>query len=400
MTSTPTNPTSPGSCLAIIPARGGSKGIPHKNIRQLAGKPLLAWTIEAARAAQQVTRVVVSTDDPQIRQIALQYGAEVVLRPSEISGDTASSESALLHTLDYLKTTENYQPELVAFLQCTSPLMLPADIDGTIQALRQDQADSAFSAIRFFHFIWKREADGATGINHDKKFRQRRQERTPEYLENGAVYVFNTQEFLQAKHRFFGKTAIYEIPPSRSLEIDEPGDLEMAEFLLQRSANQAKTAHLPRPVHAVVFDFDGVFTDNRVLVDENGVESVMCNRSDGMGLIMLRQAGVPLLVISKEENPVVSARCRKLGIECIQKCDDKLPVMKKWLAERQLTLASTIYMGNDINDLACLEAAGCGVIVADAHPAVRPAAQLVLTNPGGFGAIRELCDLVLQNLNS
>lgn len=397
MTSAPTNASTPASCLAIIPARGGSKGIPHKNIRLLAGKPLLAWTIEAARAAQQVTRVVVSTDDPQIRQIALQYGAEVVLRPAEISGDTASSESALLHTLDYLKSAENYQPVLVAFLQCTSPLMLPADIDGTIQALRQEHADSAFSAIRFFHFLWKRETSGATGINHDKKFRQRRQERSPEFLENGAVYVFKTQEFRQAKHRFFGKTAIYEIPPARSLEIDEPGDLEMAEFLLQRATAQAKSAALPHPVQAVVFDFDGVFTDNRVIVDEQGTESVLCNRSDGMGLIMLRQAGIPLLVISKEENPVVSARCRKLGIPCIQKCDDKLPVMRDWLKQQNLELAHTLYMGNDINDLECLRAAGCGVIVADAHPDVRSAAQLILQHPGGHGAIRELCDLILQN---
>jgi N-acylneuraminate cytidylyltransferase len=224
------------SCLAIIPARGGSKGVPRKNIRLLAGRPLIGWTIEAAREAQQVARVVVSTDDDDIARVAKQFGAEVVQRPIDISGDTASSESALLHTLNHLRETEGYQPDLVAFLQCTSPFTTSADVDSTILTLREQRADSAFSASRFFHFIWRQDECGAAGVNHNKKIRQRRQDRPAEYVENGAIYVMETVGFLEAKHRFFGKTVIQEMNPRQSLEIDELDDFAMAEALLRNRA--------------------------------------------------------------------------------------------------------------------------------------------------------------------
>jgi len=229
MTTTP-------SCLAIIPARGGSKGVPKKNIRLLAGKPLIAWTIHAAREARSVTRIAVSTDDAEIARVARQFGAEVIHRPAEISGDTASSESALLHSLDHLRETESYQPELIAFLQCTSPFTSGQDIDGTVSVLLNQNADSAFSATRFFHFIWRMDQQGATGINHDKRIRQRRQDRQPEYLENGAVYVMRTEGFQAARHRFFGKTAVFEMEARKSLEIDELDDFAMAEALLKQRA--------------------------------------------------------------------------------------------------------------------------------------------------------------------
>jgi CMP-N-acetylneuraminic acid synthetase len=224
------------SCLAIIPARGGSKGLPRKNIRLLAGTPLIGWTIQAARQARQITRVVVSTDDADIARVAKQFGAEVVHRPAEISGDTASSESALLHALHHLQETEGYQPELLAFLQCTSPFTSADDIDAAISALVNQHADSAFSAARFFHFIWRTSEQGATGVNHDQRFRQRRQERAPEYLENGAIYVMRTQGLLSAKHRFFGKTVIHEMDARKSLEIDDLNDFAMAEAILRNRA--------------------------------------------------------------------------------------------------------------------------------------------------------------------
>ncbi len=128
--------------VAIIPARGGSKGIPRKNIVPVAGKPLVAWSIEAARRASTVQRVFVSTDNGEIAEIAKQWGAEIIGRPVELSGDTASSESALIHALDVLKNEQDYMPDILAFLQCTSPLTLPEDIDGTIETLIAEQADS------------------------------------------------------------------------------------------------------------------------------------------------------------------------------------------------------------------------------------------------------------------
>jgi N-acylneuraminate cytidylyltransferase len=145
-----------------------------------------------------------------------------------------------------------------------------------------------------------------------------------------------------------------------------------------------------------VFDFDGVFTDNRVWVLQDGREAVACNRGDGLGLERLRDAGFPILVLSKERNPVVAARCAKLRLDCLQGIDDKQQALDDWLCSRNITSASVIYLGNDVNDLPCLSKVGYPVVVADAHPDARRAARLVLETPGGFGAVRELADLILS----
>ena len=219
--------------LLVIPARGGSKGIPGKNIRPLAGIPLIEHSIRAARAAKSVTRVVVSTDDAAIASVARKAGAEVVDRPPDISGDKASSESALVHVLQHLERTEQYRPARVVFVQCTSPLTTPADIDGIVATLIGQGADSAFSASRFYHFAWKHGPDGgAQGINHDQRVRPMRQDREPQFLENGALYAFKTAGFLERGFRFFGKTVIHEMPVERSLEIDELHDFQLAEWAL------------------------------------------------------------------------------------------------------------------------------------------------------------------------
>ena len=243
--------------LALIPARGGSKGIPRKNVLALAGKPLVAYSIEAAQQSRYVTRVVVSTDDPEIGDVAKGYGAEVVWRPAEISGDTASSESALLHALNHLEQVEGYEPDLLVFLQCTSPLTLPEDIDGTVEVLLAQGADSALAVTPFHYFLWKSDRNGdATGINHDKGIRLRRQDQEPQFLETGAVYVMRAHGFQETKHRFFGKTGLYVMAPERCLEIDEPEDLRVAEVLLLQQGRQRILQKIPDTVGALILDFD------------------------------------------------------------------------------------------------------------------------------------------------
>ncbi len=383
--------------LAIIPARGGSKGIPRKNIRPIAGKPLIAHTIECAFNAKYIDRVVVSTDDSEIAAVSKKYGAEVVLRPDEISGDFAPSEAALLHTLDYLKENENYLPEIIVFLQCTSPLTSPEDIEGTVDMLIYGDADSALAVTPFHHFLWKQESGGnATGINHNESIRLMRQEKDLQYLETGAVYAMRTEGFIKAKHRFFGKTVMHVTPVERCVEIDEPIDFKVAETLMREQQKQEKSELIPERIDALILDFDGVFTDNRVLVFDDGKEAVFCNRSDGMGIERLKSLNIPVLVISKEENPVVAARCRKLNIPCKQNIQRKIEILNDWLKNENIDASNVVYIGNDVNDLECLQAVGCGVVVQDAHPSVKNAANIILENKGGCGAIRELCELILQ----
>jgi N-acylneuraminate cytidylyltransferase len=389
----------PLEVLAVIPARGGSKGIPRKNVLPLAGLPLVAHNILQARLARLVSRVVVSTDDAEIGAAARKYGAGVIWRPAEISGDTASSEQALLHTLETLAQSEGYQPDLLAFLQCTSPLTLAEDIDGTIQALLDAGADTSLAVTPFHYFLWKDTGGEATGINHDKRRRPLRQEREPQYLETGAVYVMRAPGFRQARHRFFGKTAMYVMPGERRLEIDEPVDFQVAEMLLRHARAQTRRLALPRPVTALALDFDGVFTDDGVLVMQDGQEGVICSRSDGMGIARLKKTGLPVCVFSSETNPVVQARCAKLSIPCRQGLGDKAAALQAWLDELRLDPAGVVYLGNDINDLGCLALVGCPAAVADAHPQALAAAQLVLERPGGRGAIRELCELILEALD-
>ena len=391
--------------MAVIPARGGSKGVPGKNLRLVGGVPLVARAVRSCRAAQLVDRVLVSTDDDAIAAAAVQAGAEVVRRPAQLAGDTATSEAALLHALRSLEE----QPAVLVFVQCTSPFLDPADLDAGVALVRSGAADCAFSAVATYEFLWRARAGGSavlvTGLNHDAAVRPRRQDREPDWRETGGFYVLDVVGFRRAGHRFFGRTAAVSVPEHSALEIDTPGELAMAQALAPllddpagSAMRQADAAAEPLvDVDAVVTDFDGVHTDDTALVDAEGRELVRVSRSDGLGVAALRAAGYPLLILSKERNPVVSARAAKLGVEVRQGVDDKVSALTEWLRDRDLDPARVAYLGNDVNDLGPLALVGWPVAVADARPEVRAAARLVLTRPGGRGAVRELCDRVLAS---
>jgi len=377
--------------IAFIPARGGSKGIPRKNIHLFNGKPLIYWNIKAALRAKLIDEVIVSTDDSEIAAVSREAGADVIMRPDNISTDIASSEDALIHALSCLKT----HPELTVFLQCTSPLTQSEDIDNCIRKLIDSNADSAFTATESHRFLWKNDK-AAEGVNHSGSERKRRQDLEKEYAENGAIYVMRTKEFLQSRHRFFGKTVISEMPSTRTWEIDTPEDIFVAEALLSLSK---KESMLPDTIQAVVFDFDGVMTDNTVYVSEKGLESVRCNRGDGWGIARMRDAGIRMAVMSTEENPVVRTRCEKLKIECFHQLgDSKIKCFMNWCQEHELDIKHVLYVGNDENDIECLATAGTGVVPSDAHKSAKQVANMVLATNGGQGAVRELCDTILEKL--
>ncbi len=369
--------------------------MPRKNVRPLGGLPLIAHTIGHARRATLVDRVVVSTDDFEISAASVEAGAEVVARPAELAADEAPPEASLLHVLAHLRQTDDYSPNLVVFLRCTSPLTSADDIDGTVQALLVANADTALAVTPFHYFLWQTDEYGdAVGINHDRRVRLLRQQREPQYRETGAVYVMRAQGFLQTGHRFFGKTAMYVMPPERCLEIHEAVDFQIADMLMRAQFERRRLKECPDEVAALVLDFDGVFTDNKVLVDQDGREAVTCDRSDSWGVAQLEQAGLPILVLSTERNPVVQVRCQKLRIPCIQGVEDKLGALRDWCEERRIDLSKVVYLGNDLNDVACIQAVGCGVAVGDADPQAIAAAKIVLNAHGGRGAIRELAELI------
>lgn len=218
--------------VAIIPARGGSKGVPRKNIRMLAGKPLIAYTILDALEAQLIDAVFVTTDDPEIAGVAKEFGAEIIVRPRSLSGDTASSESALVHALDTLRES-NRLPDVVVFLQCTSPLRSGRDIDNAIRCLQGEGADSLLSVTRSHKFLWERGDDGARSINYDYRSRPRRQDMAPQFMENGSIYVFKPWVVEKLGNRLGGKISIYEMSEETALDIDSLADFDIAESFIK-----------------------------------------------------------------------------------------------------------------------------------------------------------------------
>lgn len=218
--------------LAIIPARGGSKGIPRKNLHMLASKPLIAHSIEAALHTPSINRVVVSTDDAEIATVARAYGAEVCVRPLEISGDEATSESALVHVLDELERADGYRPDIVVFLQATSPHRWGLDIQEAYDLFMAEGADSLFSAGPMHGFIWSRQGSRIESLTYDHRNRQRRQDIGEHVLENGSIYIFKTEVLRETGNRLGGKIAVYMMDSLRSLQVDEPGDFEIMEQLL------------------------------------------------------------------------------------------------------------------------------------------------------------------------
>ncbi|MBF0093587.1 MAG: HAD hydrolase family protein [Alphaproteobacteria bacterium] len=157
---------------------------------------------------------------------------------------------------------------------------------------------------------------------------------------------------------------------------------------------------LVRSLRLVAFDFDGVFTDNAVYVQEDGRELVRCSRGDGLGIGLLKGLGLGLVIVSTETNPVVSARARKLALECVQGCSDKLAALDQLLERKGVERGQTAFLGNDINDLACLRAVGLPVAVADSHPDILPHVRYRTRAPGGHGAVREFCDSLHRVLTS
>ncbi len=350
--------------------------------------------------------VVVSTDDDAIAAAARALGAGVVRRPVELAGDLASSESAVLHAVHEVEIRGRGAVDVAVLVQCTSPFVTAADIDGVAEAVLNG-ADSALTASPTHGFLWRQETDqcsdsgraGSVGVNHDPSTRPRRQDRPQDRLETGAAYAMTVDGLRRHGHRFFGRIELVAADGARTLEIDEPADLARARLLapLLDPPSEAGGTHRPASVDvdAVVLDFDGTQTDDRVVIDQDGRETVTVHRGDGLGVAALRRAGIGVLILSAERNGVVSARARKLGVPVRQGVEAKGPALARWCTEQGHALNRTLYVGNDVNDLPCFDLVGWPVAVADAHDAVRARARVVTTATGGNGAVREVASWLL-----
>mgnify|MGYP006295609279 CR=1 FL=1 len=212
---------------AIIPARGGSKGIKNKNVVDFLGKPLISYTVEQALEIDSIDNVYVSTDSERIAKVSREYGAEVIERPEELATDTATTESALLHSLEYLREVEGIDPDILVLLQCTCPLRRREDLKEPIRKVSEDKYDSVLSVCEDHKFYWRKGSDTAEPVNYEPENRPMRQEVETKYFENGSIYVFRTEILEENECRLGGKIGIHEMPKHLSFDIDTPEDLEI-----------------------------------------------------------------------------------------------------------------------------------------------------------------------------
>jgi N-acylneuraminate cytidylyltransferase len=391
--------------LAIIPARGGSKGVPGKNIFPLSDKPLIAYTIKAALESRCVSRLIVSTDDKKIAEVSSLYGAETIDRPVEISGDYHQTELALLHVLDHLEANEKYTPNWLIFIQCTSPLILSKDIDEAYTVAVKGKYDSVLSAYEQ-HFMgrWQfGKEETVQPVNYDPGKRPMWQELPMEFVENGAIYVMRPISLKQTGTRFGERCGVYVMPPERSFQIDTLEDIALIEKIINGTDKITQKKNIPDALHRqlcelklVIVDFDGTMTDNKVIVDQDGREQVVCNRSDGWGVRLLKNKGIKVVCLTSEQNSVVLRRCEKLQIECYQGVLEKGKIINEICEKNGVILEETAFIGNDINDITALKLVGVPVSVKDAHREARIHSKIVLNRCGGEGVIQEFAELLIK----
>ena len=397
--------------LAIIPARGGSKGIPRKNIKSFAGYPLIAYSIAAGLQSELTTRVIVSTDDEEIAEVARKWGAQTpFLRPAEFAADNTLDLPVFQHALTWLKEHEGYVPDIVLQLRPTSPARPRTLLDDAIRLLMDHpEADSVRGVVPAGenpHKMWR--VDPETGLMHgllkvdgiDEPYNAPRQKLPVVYWQTGHIDAIRPERTFMAGDSMSGKNILpLFLDPSFTIDIDTPFDWVRYEWLVTHAGLDMvwpgkRRRAIPKEPKLVVFDFDGVMTDDCVILDQNGIESVRCSRADGAGIRMMHEKKIPMIVLSSERNPVVIQRCKKLGLECIHGVLKKGDTLVNYLKENQIDPDDVVYMGNDLNDLPCFPIVGCAVVPADAHARVRNEADLVLAHEGGNGAVRELCDIL------
>jgi len=221
--------------VAIIPARGGSKGLKEKNIYPVAGKPLLAWTIQQALASTSIDKVFVSTDSFIISGIAREYGAEVIERPAKLAGDKSSSESAISHALEVIELEYEMPVSTVVFLQATSPLRKPGDIDAAVEVFRREGADSLISVTKADDLtLWESREGKWASVNFDYRNRGMRQDRPTQFIENGSIYIFTPKTLATFGNRIGEKLSTYQMEFWQTWEIDTLEEIDLIEYYLFR----------------------------------------------------------------------------------------------------------------------------------------------------------------------
>ena len=388
--------------VAFIPVRGGSKSIPLKNIKDMCGKPLVYWTVAAACGCSHIDKVYVATDSDKIKmtledikkseQDVSFEKLEVIGRSAESASDTASTEFAML------EFAGNYAFDNIVLIQATSPLLMAEDLECGFSLFEQDDCDSVLSVVRQKRFNWEVDENGnAKALNYDFYHRPRRQEFAGYCVENGAFYITSKERLLETKNRISGRIKACEMAEDTFLEIDEPSDWVMIEKLLQKRLAAKKNPSLKK-IKMLLTDCDGCLTDGGMYYSENGDELKKFSTQDGLGFRLIRQKGIICGIVTGENTKLVKRRAEKLKLEILKMgIHDKLTTVKEICEEYHISMDEVAYIGDDVNDIELLRAAGFSASVPNAMEEVKEAVDFVTVRPGGSGAVREVIEYILKN---
>ena len=375
--------------VALIPLRGGSKSIPKKNLKPLAGKPLFWWVAAACRQSALFERVVVSTESDEIAASVRAHfdDVEILQRPAALAEDTTSTEAVMLHF------AEHYAFDVLCTVQATSPLLTADDLRAGWERLEREQLDSMVSCVRWKRFFW---SEDGRPLNYDPQHRPRRQDYAGTLMENGAFYFTRRETLQQTGCRLGGRVGVAVMPEESAIELDEPADWLVVEQLIRKRLHGDLAARA-RNIKLVVLDCDGTLTDAGMYYSADGEALKKFNTRDGKGLELLRSAGVQIALITGEQSAVVAARARKLQIDdCFLHVSDKLATLDELARKHGVGREQIAYMGDDLNDLDCLRSVGFAACPADAIEAVKATAGYVAAHKGGEGAVRDVADFIVD----
>lgn len=375
--------------VALMPLRGGSKSIPGKNLKPIAGRPLFSWSLRQAIASNCFDAVYVATDSAFIRQAVGELCPQAVVldRSPASATDTAGTEMIM----------EEFQArvpfDVICLVQATSPWTKAEHFREAKARFEASAWDSLVTVAPMRRFLW---SETGRPLNYDPASRPRRQDFAGQLTENGAFYFTKAEILRRRKSRLGGEIGLYRMPESTLLEIDEPADWAAAEHLLLE-ALAASIHEQGRTIQALVLDVDGTLTDGGMYYAASGEALKKFDTRDAHGLLLLRGQGVYLGIITGENSLAVAARMQKLRIdEYHPGIQDKLPVLQKLSAKWGLPLANIAYMGDDLGDAECLSQVGFSLCPANAVPAVRPLCGYQTAASAGAGAVREACDLIMR----
>ena len=377
------------SIIAFIPARGGSKSIPEKNIKTFCGKPLIFWNLSALQQSN-IDEIIVATDSLKIKEIVHSFNfskVKVYERSAENSQDTSSTESVIL---EYINSANLSGEDTFMLVQATSPFTQTEHFNQGLDLF--DKHDSVLSCCQSKRFSWK----NGKALNYDIDNRPRRQDFQGTLIENGAFYISPVEAIKETKNRISGKIGIYQMPEYTYTEIDEPADWIVAESLMKRFVLKKAKIDFSK-IKIFLSDVDGVLTDAGMYYTESGDEMKKFCTYDGMGFQLLQKTGVKVGILTTEDRQLNRRRAKKLGLDFdFHGVKDKLQIVKDLCKKVNVSLDEVAYIGDDVNCFDLLSNVGVFACPSNAVKKIKLIPNIIqLERNGGEGVVREFVELML-----